>query len=284
MTSKKEFEELNEIVSNTRNIMLSNIERVIERGERIEITGLEPRTLKKISLPFGGPPRPRPRPPVRPVPCATPAPINVPPITTECRVSVPEQTIPSSGFIPSEPPQTQTSSKVQQPSQPTFKSFDNEEATEEIEDYTKLPSTLDKRFELLDIDSALRPTIIKLDKFWTKKYQKSLVGSPVEETLDEKKQTDEKNQAFDLLDALSRSGALPIDDACLHIVVAAAHCFDKSLMDTLLKDNVNPIEKIERSTLIIATTLQNKPVQELIKDDQYERITAASPMLIEHRP
>ena len=55
----------------------------------------------------------------------------------------------------------------------------------------------------------------------------------------------EKNKAFDLIDALSRSGALPIDHASLHVVMAATHCFDKTLMDCVIKGNVNPIEKVE---------------------------------------
>jgi hypothetical protein len=37
--------------------------------------------------------------------------------------------------------------------------------------------------------------------------------------------------------------------------VCATHCFDKVLMDTLVKDNVNPIEKLERSVLIMGTTI-----------------------------
>ena len=40
---------------------------------------------------------------------------------------------------------------------------------------------------------------------------------------------------------------LPIECATLHVVVAATHCFDKSLVNTVVEDNVNPIEKAERS-------------------------------------
>jgi hypothetical protein len=53
-----------------------------------------------------------------------------------------------------------------------------------------------------------------------------------------------KNEAFDLLDALSRSGSLDIQEASLHVLVATTHCFAETLMNTLLKDNINPIEKV----------------------------------------
>ena len=39
-------------------------------------------------------------------------------------------------------------------------------------DYTKIPKQLDAKFEELDVDSALRPTIIKPGTLWTHKSQK----------------------------------------------------------------------------------------------------------------
>lgn len=67
-----------------------------------------------------------------------------------------------------------------------------------------------------------------------------------------------RNRTFDLLDALTKSGALTVDHAALHVVIAATHCFDKTLMNTVIQDNVNPIEKVERSSLIVASTIQNR--------------------------
>lgn len=37
-----------------------------------------------------------------------------------------------------------------------------------------------------------------------------------------------------------------MESAELHIIIAATHTFDKTLMDTAIQDNVNPIERVER--------------------------------------
>ena len=74
---------------------------------------------------------------------------------------------------------------------------------------------------------------------------------------------------------------LSVDSAELHVVIASTHCFDKGLMMTVIQDNVNPIEKVERSSLIIASTIQQKPPVELIQGEQRERIGLYSPMLLQ---
>lgn len=147
------------------------------------------------------------------------------------------------------------------------------------EDFTKIPTELDSKFEELDVDSALRPTIINVGDVWTKKAQAGLLASQTTQLLHTSDQSTERDRAYDLLDALSRSGALSIDAAELHVVIAATHCFDKSLIDTVIQDNVNPIEKVERSSLIVATTIHGQPAMALIKGDQSDRVRTYSPML-----
>ena len=68
--------------------------------------------------------------------------------------------------------------------------------------------------------------------------------------------------------SLSR-GALCIDCVDLHVIVAATHCFDKSLMDTVIQSNENPIEKVQRSSLFMAGCIhEEEDVTRLIKDGQ----------------
>lgn len=65
--------------------------------------------------------------------------------------------------------------------------------------------------------------------------------------------TNERNRAFDLLDALTvrrrrrdesidvlaqRSGALPLAYCTLHVMMASTQVFEKSLMQTVFHDNI----------------------------------------------
>lgn len=139
-------------------------------------------------------------------------------------------------------------------------------------DMTKIPKQLDKSFLAYDKDSALRATTIKLGQGWGKKSARSLMSPMVHTTMFEEQLREERNKAFDLLDALTRSGALAVDEAELHVVIAATHCFDKTLLNCVVQDNVNPIEKVECSELIVASTIQAKKPEDLISPSQFKRI------------
>eukprot|EP00437_Effrenium_voratum_P016221 CAMPEP_0181445170 /NCGR_PEP_ID=MMETSP1110-20121109/25449_1 /TAXON_ID=174948 /ORGANISM="Symbiodinium sp., Strain CCMP421" /LENGTH=931 /DNA_ID=CAMNT_0023569205 /DNA_START=73 /DNA_END=2868 /DNA_ORIENTATION=+ len=165
------------------------------------------------------------------------------------------------------------------PGQRQQRGHERSEVKLEGRDYTEVPSQLDADFEQLDPDSALRATIVSCGASWTKRSQAKLLAQQTTETLDAEKQKREKDAAFDLLDAMTKSGALPLSHASLHIVVAATHCFDKSVLETVTQDNVNPIEKVERSSLIMAATVHQQPALAMIQDTTRARVMACSPQL-----
>ena len=146
---------------------------------------------------------------------------------------------------------------------------------------TTLPQLLDERFAALDEDGKLRPTKIKAGAEWSKRFRRGLLSKPETARLGSAEQDAEKAAAFDLLDALTCSGALPVHCAELHVVLAATHCFDDTLVETVVRRNVNPIEKVERSLLIVASVVQNRPPMELVQEGQRERVAAWSPMLLD---
>jgi hypothetical protein len=106
-----------------------------------------------------------------------------------------------------------------------------------------------------------------------------LLSKPKTESVHAAGQKDAKNAAFDLLDALTRSGALVVDEASLHVVLAATHCFDKTVVSAVVQDNINPIEKVERSMLIVSSAITGKPVAALVQPAQLKRVGLYSPML-----
>ncbi|CAE7810338.1 TRPT1, partial [Symbiodinium necroappetens] len=143
-------------------------------------------------------------------------------------------------------------------------------------DYTQLPHQLDANYLKFDSDAVLRPTKIDLATVWTKQEQPGLLGDSRSRQLREADQRAETNKAFDLLDALSRSGAEALESS-LHIVVAATHCFDETILNTLVQQNRNPIEKMERSMLIMASTLHRTPLDQLIHPGEVDRVRALMP-------
>eukprot|EP00977_Amphora_coffeiformis_P029543 scaffold41417_cov160-Amphora_coffeaeformis.AAC.1 len=153
--------------------------------------------------------------------------------------------------------------------------------TSSAEDFTMLPKELDAKLEVLDTDNALRSTVLKAGSSWTLMRQENLLTKPkqLQYGMDEIKH--EKKKAFDLLDAISRSGCLPIGAGELHVIVALSHCFEKDLIGTVVEDNINPIAKAEKSALLLASTVHRVAPAQLASEDDTKRLKTAFPLLFD---
>ena len=98
--------------------------------------------------------------------------------------------------------------------------------------YCNVPAMLNEAFSN---SRAVGPVILNMGLEWMRNGDEVL-------TVDE--QRTEKNTAFDYLDALSRSGDLEIVDVEFHVVIAQAHSFEQSVMNTLVQDNIDPIAEM----------------------------------------
>jgi hypothetical protein len=58
----------------------------------------------------------------------------------------------------------------------------------------------------------------------------------------------------------------------LHVVIAATHTFDDTLMGCLVQKNVNPIEHVERSLLIMGSVLHGISPVGLLRENQVARM------------
>jgi hypothetical protein len=151
-------------------------------------------------------------------------------------------------------------------------------------DFTTIPKQLDYMFEKHDKDSAIRATILEASSPWKRLRQDNLLSKAKESTLSQDDCKSEMDKAFDLLDALSRSGTLPIAFAELHVIVAVTHCFENDVMGTIVQDNINPIEKVEKSILMVASIIQGESTRQLIAEgSEFQRLTGLLPGMIENR-
>ena len=163
----------------------------------------------------------------------------------------------------------------------TVQSKEGSSSSSSASDWTNIPKRMDETFEKLDTDSALRPTILNVGKNWDRTTQKGLLSKPVRvRDFGVSQQKTERTKTFDLLDALTRSGVMPVlTGASLHVILCATHCFEKTLMNTLVQNNVNPIEKAERSSLIMASTIHQVEPSTMIRPERLADVQKWSPSL-----
>jgi hypothetical protein len=132
-------------------------------------------------------------------------------------------------------------------------------------DLSSLPHLLQKSFDDHGSSNTVRPGIIRTGHSWKRQRRENLFSPSRETALNVESQKGEKKRAFDLLDALTRSGGLTVEGASVHVVLASSHYFDQSLMNTVIQRNVNPLVKLEESMRLMASVIHEKPVEELVE-------------------
>eukprot|EP00754_Rhynchopus_humris_P029267 Rhum_TRINITY_DN15204_c1_g1::Rhum_TRINITY_DN15204_c1_g1_i4::g.143635::m.143635 len=143
-----------------------------------------------------------------------------------------------------------------------------------------IPQRMEAAFLALDSEGCLRPTIVRPGDSWHKRSSKSLVHDDAEEELfDADDRRRERRRALDLLDALTRCGAIELEEASVHVVVAATNTFPKTLRDTLGAESVNPIGVVERSSLIATAVIHSTQPSRLLRADAQQRLLADGPDL-----
>ncbi|KAJ3387389.1 hypothetical protein HDU92_001967 [Lobulomyces angularis] len=143
-------------------------------------------------------------------------------------------------------------------------------------DFTNIPKTMDDKFEEMK-SKHTKPTIIEIGKIWKKKSNRSFLREKTENVeIHSEGQRKELNAAFDLLDAISRSGSLSLEESELHVIISTTHNFEESVIDTVIENNINPIEHVEKSLLLVNSVVFQTNTENLLKDDQVDRIKLIS--------
>ena len=140
---------------------------------------------------------------------------------------------------------------------------------------------LDASIAKYDEDAPLRPTILSIGDQWIRTTKNGLLSPLTTDSIfGPEKRKIEKNRAYDLIDSLTNSGVLTLDGCSLHVMLCATHCFDKTLLNVIVRDNVNPIETVERSAMIVACTVQMAKSEEMVLEgEERRRMELYSPSL-----
>lgn len=137
-----------------------------------------------------------------------------------------------------------------------------------LNDLSALSNKLQNYFDQYSSSQSIRPGIIRTGPIWKKQHQENFFTPSREIQFNSEEQRKEKQRAFDLLDALTRSGGLTIDDATVHVILASSHYFPQSLLDTVIQKNLNPLIKLEETTLLMSRVIHNKEINELIVENE----------------
>eukprot|EP01060_Flectonema_neradi_P010865 TRINITY_DN1793_c2_g1_i2.p1 TRINITY_DN1793_c2_g1~~TRINITY_DN1793_c2_g1_i2.p1 ORF type:complete len:890 (+),score=147.47 TRINITY_DN1793_c2_g1_i2:152-2821(+) len=112
-------------------------------------------------------------------------------------------------------------------------------------DYSSIPAKLEKRFaEITTPGSNVRPVIITPDPSgWSQSTHPSILSTtppPLKKLL----QSDikrAKQSAFDLIDAITKSGSVPLCETSLHVLFGFNNNWNDGVIQSAAKHNINPL-------------------------------------------
>lgn len=122
-------------------------------------------------------------------------------------------------------------------------------------DFCHLPTLIEALSNEGGNSVELHPTVITTSEKWTQKHGASFTS--VEKQL-------EKQQCYDLLDVLTSSGCVSVQDCSVHVVIASTHCLQKTLHDSLVQDNIDILRLVDSSHMSLASVIHCKPLEELL--------------------
>eukprot|EP01060_Flectonema_neradi_P001170 TRINITY_DN1069_c1_g1_i6.p1 TRINITY_DN1069_c1_g1~~TRINITY_DN1069_c1_g1_i6.p1 ORF type:complete len:944 (+),score=222.58 TRINITY_DN1069_c1_g1_i6:428-3259(+) len=126
-------------------------------------------------------------------------------------------------------------------------------------DFSKIPSILEQKFSsTTETAAALRPVTLKTGDCWSKLAFSSILDSRGEvASLSGLSLKSEKEAAFNLLDALTKSGTVAVKEVSVSILFGFSHSWAESILKTVAKRNRNPLEIAANTALELARTLHD---------------------------
>lgn len=116
-----------------------------------------------------------------------------------------------------------------------------------------------------DYTTNFLPTLLFPGYPWELSRCASIISRPQKYTLDSSQISEETSTVFhilkNVLSVLDGPGSFDCD---LHIVQTTTHYFDHTLMDTIVKGNINPIDPIQNTTERIASSIHQQHVNNLL--------------------
>ena len=139
-----------------------------------------------------------------------------------------------------------------------------------VDDFTTVPLRLESNMLQLDPKEVMKPSKITLSNW--QKHSRDLFGKDSSVGLKEADLKLETDRAFDLIDSLTKTADLPLEDTEVHVFLTVTHDFEEVVLENVIKNNENIIESAEASLLVLASTIHGVKPSQLVKETAIPRL------------